>query len=142
MKVKKVLATAGLTGFYFDDKIAILKGAKMDGHFYVGKPLAKGYPAIRIPGESASVILVMEDGQIAYGDCVTGQYSGVGGRETPFFAKYIIPIIKEHVAPLLEGRDILGFSDIADILMMTDERRPTCPVACSASVAASATLVS
>jgi hypothetical protein len=43
---------------------------------------------------------------------------------------------------VIYGQVTVGFSDIADILMTTDERTATCPVACSASVAASATLVS
>ena len=33
MKVKKVLYSAGLTGFYMDDKEAIREGAKQDGLF-------------------------------------------------------------------------------------------------------------
>ena len=113
LKVEKVLVSQGLTGFYFDDKMAILRGSKLDGHFYVGNPLTEGHTSVRMPGESESVMLLLDNGEVAYGDCCSGQYSGVGGREPPLFAKYAIPTLKK-IAPKLEGKELSTFREAAN----------------------------
>jgi len=113
MKIIDVLSVPGLTGFYTDDKLAILKDAKEDGFLYEGKPLTKGFTAIRQPGESVCVMFRLEDGQIAYGDCAGTQYSGSGGREAPFVAKTALPIIEKTVVPLLKGREVTKFKKLS-----------------------------
>ena len=81
MKIKDVVCSRGLTGFYFDDQRAIKKDAPHDGFTYVGKPVTSGFQQIRQAGECVSVIIVLEDGQLAYGDCAAVQYSGAGGLD-------------------------------------------------------------
>lgn len=68
MKIKKIICSGGRTGFFFDDQRAIKKGAKADGSAYIGQPVTDGFKAVRQAGESISVMAVLEDGQIAYGD--------------------------------------------------------------------------
>ena len=109
MKIVDVVCSAGRTGFYFDDQRAIKKGAGHDGVFYVGKPVTEGFKAVRQAGESISVMLILEDGQIAYGDCAAVQYSGAGGRDPLFLATDFIPIIEEHIKPVLVGREADDF---------------------------------
>ena len=109
MKIVDVVCSAGRTGFYFDDQRAIKKGAGHDGVFYVGKPGTEGVKAVRQAGESISVMLILEDGQIAYGDCAAVQYSGAGGRDPLFLATDFIPIIEEHIKPVLVGREADDF---------------------------------
>lgn len=70
MKIKDVVCAAGSTGFYFDDQRAIKRGAGHDGMFYIGQPVTEGFSAVRMKGEAVSVMIVLEDGQIAFGDCV------------------------------------------------------------------------
>lgn len=113
MKISKVICSKGRTGFFFDDQRAIKKGARADGAAYIGEPATKGFSAVRQAGESISVMLVLEDGQIACGDCAAVQYSGAGGRDPLFLAEDFIPVIMEHVAPVLEGREITGFRRMA-----------------------------
>lgn len=113
MKIDKVICSGGRTGFFFDDQRAIKKGAKADGSAYIGEPVTEGFKAVRQAGESISVMLVLEDGQIAYGDCAAVQYSGAGGRDPLFLAEDFIPVIMEHVAPVLEGRELDSFRDLA-----------------------------
>jgi len=128
MKIKKVLCVAGLTGFYMDDKKAIREGAKSDGFIYRGKPLTPGFDSIRQPGEAVSVIFVMENGDIAYGDCATAQYAASGGREVPMRAKNLIKIIKKEVVPMLEGKNLVSFKKDAeefDRFEIDGERLPT-----------------
>lgn len=104
MKIKNVVCSAGRTGFYFDDQRAIKNGAISDGSTYIGKPVTKGFTRVRQSGESISVMIILEDNQIALGDCAAVQYSGAGGRDPLFLAKDFIPIIEKEVAPILIGR--------------------------------------
>ena len=112
MKITKVICSKGRTGFFFDDQRAIKGGAKADGSAYIGQPVTEGFKAVRQAGESISVMLVLEDGQIAYGDCAAGQYSGAGGRAPLFLAEDFIPVIEKYVAPTLAGHEITNFRDM------------------------------
>lgn len=114
MKIKKLLCSPGLTGFYFDDQKAIKQGAGHDGLFYVGEAQTKGFSSIRQAGESISVQLILEDGQVAFGDCAAVQYSGAGGRDPLFLAEDFIPVIEKEIAPKLEGRDLESFKELAE----------------------------
>ena len=113
MKIKKVICAKGRTGFFFDDQRAIKKGAKADGSAYIGEPVTAGFKAVRQAGESISVMLVLEDGQIAYGDCAAVQYSGAGGRDPLFLAEDFIPVIEKYVAPVLVGKELTSFRQLA-----------------------------
>ncbi|MCX7884477.1 MAG: methylaspartate ammonia-lyase, partial [Caloramator sp.] len=125
MKIVDVLCSAGRTGFFFDDQRAIKKGAEHDGFTYVGDPVTEGFKKIRVAGESISVMLILEDGQIAYGDCAAVQYSGAGGRDPLFLAKDFIPIIEKHIAPKLIGRELDSFKELAEEIdtMLVDGKR-------------------
>ena len=113
MKILDVVCSQGRTGFYFDDQRAIKKGAGHDGVFYVGEPVTEGFTAVRQAGESISVMLILEDGQIAYGDCAAVQYSGAGGRDPLFLAKDFIPLIDEYIKPQLVGKEADNFRQLA-----------------------------
>ena len=113
MKITNVVCSAGRTGFYFDDQRAIKRGAGHDGVFYVGEPVTEGFTSVRMAGESISVMLVLEDGQIAYGDCAAVQYSGAGGRDPLFLAKDFIPIIETYIKPTLVGKEADNFRQLA-----------------------------
>lgn len=115
MIIKKVLFSAGTTGFFFDDQAAIKKGADHDGFIYKGDAETDGFKTIRIAGESISVMMIMENGQIAYGDCAAVQYSGAGGRDPLFLTETYIPFMEEHIKPYLEGRNIESFKDEAEL---------------------------
>ncbi len=114
MKIVDIICSEGKTGFYFDDQKAIKSGAKHDGLFYIGEPMTEGFTSIRQPGESISVMLVLEDGQIAHGDCAAVQYSGAGGRDPLFLAADFIPIIENDIAPMLIGKETSDFKALAE----------------------------
>ena len=113
MKILDVVCSKGRTGFYFDDQRAIKKGAGHDGVFYTGEPVTEGFTSVRQAGESISVMLILEDGQIAYGDCAAVQYSGAGGRDPLFLAKDFIPLIDQYIKPQLVGREADNFRRLA-----------------------------
>ncbi|GAB6155620.1 methylaspartate ammonia-lyase [Desulfosporosinus burensis] len=112
MKIVDVIASPGLTGFYFDDQLAIKSGATHDGFTYDGEPQTPGFKAVRQRGESISVMLILEDGQVASGDCAAVQYSGAGGRDPLFLAKDFIPIILDEIAPMLIGQQLDSFQNL------------------------------
>lgn len=114
MKIIDVVCSAGKTGFYFDDQRAIKAGAGHDGMFYLGDAVTPGFETIRQSGESISVQLILEDGQVAFGDCAAVQYSGAGGRDPLFLAKDFIPVIEKEIAPKLIGRDLENFKVLAE----------------------------
>ena len=114
MKIVDVVCSKALTGFYFDDQRAIKKGADHDGFTYIGDPVTPGFQAIRQSGEAVSVMLVLEDGQVAYGDCAAVQYSGAGGRDPLFLAKDFIPVIEKEIKPRLVGRELTSFKTLAE----------------------------
>ena len=120
MKIIDVVCSAGRTGFYFDDQRAIKQGAGHDGVFYVGEPVTEGFTAVRQAGESISVMLVLEDGQIAYGDCAAVQYSGAGGRDPLFLAKDFIPVIDKYIKPQLVGKEADDFRGLCAMMEATE----------------------
>lgn len=116
MKIVDMICSPGKTGFYFDDQRAIKGGAVQDGTFYNGKPVTEGFSYVRQSGEAISVMLVLEDGQVAWGDCAAVQYSGCGGRDPLFLAEEFIPLILEHVKPVFVGREAADFRGLCRTL--------------------------
>ena len=123
MKIVDVVCSRGLTGFYFDDQRAIKANAGHDGFTYQGSPVTPGFKNIRQAGEAVSVMLVLEDGQVGYGDCAAVQYSGAGGRDPLFLADDFIPVIEKDIKARLVGRELNSFKELAeDIDSMTDAK--------------------
>jgi len=127
MRIREVLFSRGRTGFFFDDQRAIRSGAMPDGAAYLGEPRSPGFTAVRQAGESVSVLLVLEDGQVATGDCCAVQYSGAGGRDPLFLADAYLPVLERLVVPRLVGRDASAFRPLAtevDALVDPETGRP------------------
>ena len=114
MKITNAVLSAGLTGFYFDDQKAIKMGRQHDGFAYLGEPVTPGFSAVRQRGEAISVMLLLEDGSMGYGDCAAVQYSGAGGRDPLFLAADFIPVIEQEILPKLVGRDVSSFRTLAE----------------------------
>lgn len=116
MRVRRVLTVPVQGGFFADDQAAIRSGRTRDGFTYDGAPLTPGFRAVRQPAEALSVLLVLDDGQVAHGDCVAVQYAGAAGRDPVFSAASGAAAVEAAVAPLLLGREVGGFRDVADEL--------------------------
>ncbi len=121
MRIKSALYSIGLSGFYFDDQRAIKAGAKEDGFAYRGVPLTPGYESIRQKGESLSIIFILEDGCIAYGDCSAVQYSGAGGREPLFRAKEFLEVLDKKIFPFLIEKEWTSFKKLVEIIENWEE---------------------
>ena len=103
-------------GYFFDDQAAIRAGAARDGATYPGPPVTPGFAAIRQPAEAVSVLVVLSDGHVAHGDCVSVQYGGVGGREPLLDAAILARVLESEVAARLRGRALGAFRPTANWL--------------------------
>lgn len=114
MEIREIICVPGLSGFYVDDQAAILAGAGHDGFDYIGTPLTSGFKSIREAGQCLSVLLVLDSGEVAQGDCAVVQYAGAGGREALFNSHEAQALIIKHILPVLKGREITNFKSMAE----------------------------
>lgn len=122
MYIADAFVTAGVGGYYFEDYSAIKKGVKKDGFFLIGDPVTKWHKKVRLPGESMSIVVVLNNGSIAYGDCVAIQYSGIVGRDPILLSHIYKPIVEKYVLPFLIGKNLNNFLEIVEKLDdLTDE---------------------
>jgi methylaspartate ammonia-lyase len=112
-RITDVLCVPVRAGFFTDDQAAVRSGAGHDGFTYLGDPVTPGFAAIREAGQAVSVLLLLDDGQIAHGDCAAVQYSGAGGRDPIFHAAPAVATIEQHLAPLLRGAPLTDFRSLA-----------------------------
>ncbi len=112
-QVAQVLCVPGRSGFFTDDQAAIRAGSRSDGGAYLGEPVTPGFSWIRQPGEAVSVLLVLDDGHVAHGDCAAVQYAGAGGRDPFLTSTEAIRILHETVVPWLVGLRITDFREAA-----------------------------
>ena len=81
----------GLGGYYADDLLAIQAGAEPDGLVYRGAPRTPGHRHVRNPAQAVVIRLESADGHAGWGDAVSVQYSGFGGREPPLDPAMLAP---------------------------------------------------
>jgi methylaspartate ammonia-lyase len=129
IRIQRVVTSRARGGFFSDDQIAIRAGAMRDGFDYTGQPSTRGFTRVREPSEALSVLLVLSDGGVAVGDCVSVQYAGVADRDPIFHAAEGGQLIARIVAPLLTGHEITTFRDLADQVENLDADGAPLPVA-------------
>ena len=111
-RIVDIVMTAGRTGFFADDQQAIRAGAQQDGFTYPGTPMTAGFSSIRQPGESLSILLVLDNGAVGFGDAACVQYAGAGGREGTFRAAEAAASLHEHAVPALVGAAVGTFREL------------------------------
>src|SRR6185436_16863515 len=117
MKIKEVICAAGRSGYMHRDLAAIKSGTAIpDGSLYKGKPMSPGFTRIIEPATIISIMLVLEDGQVAFGDCADVILAGVAGRDPAFNARDHIDYVRGEIADALRGRDISKFKPNAEEL--------------------------
>lgn len=114
MRIRSVICALGRSGYMHRDLMAMKSGAKQDGFVFHGKPLSPGFEKIVEPATIISVMLELEDGQVAFGDCADVILAGVAGRDPAFRGEDHIGYLGGEIAPLLEGRDVTRFRDNAE----------------------------
>ena len=81
MKVRDVVYVVGLSGYFNKDLLAVKAGARANGTFYEGPPLTPGYTNIVQAGAILSIMLLLDDGGVAIGECADVIFSGLAGRK-------------------------------------------------------------
>ena len=109
MKIIDVLLADGVGAYWYDDQSAIRSGASQDGLLYRGRAVTAGFNAIRMPAKCLSIGLLLEDGHVSWGDAMTVQYAGAGGRESPFDPSVARGTVERELRPSLIGQSVLNF---------------------------------
>lgn len=116
MKIEKVLTSQGMAGYYNKDLAAIKAGARPDGFVFRDPPITPGFHAVTQPGEALSIMLLLSDRQVAFGDCVDVVFTGAAGRDPIFKAAEQERFVRDHIFPLLQGRPLDRFRDLAEMV--------------------------
>ncbi|MER9146940.1 methylaspartate ammonia-lyase [Mesorhizobium sp. M0871] len=111
MQIKDVLLAPGYGAFFYDDQAAIGAGAIQDRFIYTGKPITPGFTSLRLPASSLSVGLVLTDDIVVWGDMMSVQYSGAGGRDALFETAKISDLTSRVVTPRLLDVDASCYLD-------------------------------
>ncbi|MDB6000196.1 MAG: hypothetical protein JWP52_1895 [Rhizobacter sp.] len=114
MKIKDVVYSVGRSGYFNKDLAAVKAGGRPNGSFVEGTPLTPGYTAIVQAGAIISVMLLLDDGSVAIGECADVIFSGHAGRDPLFVPEEHLPVLESTVRSWLVGRDVSTFRAHAD----------------------------
>ena len=113
MKIANVICAAGVSGYFNKDLEAARLGARQDGFGFIDPPVTPGFDQVLQPGQALSVMLLLEDGQVAFGDCMDVIFTGAAGRDPLFKAEAHRDVVEGPIRELLIGRDCAEFRPLA-----------------------------
>jgi len=113
MKIKNVIYSIGQSGFFNQDLAAVKSGAQIDCFYYADPPVTKGFNQILQTGQALSVMLILEDGQVAYGDCLDVIFAGTAGRDSVFRVQDHMSYLETEMRDFLIGKDLNEFRALA-----------------------------
>jgi methylaspartate ammonia-lyase len=111
--IKHVLAVPATGGYYVEDLMTLQNSPLPVDQRYTAESSTPGFGRVREVAEGVSVGLVLDTGQVAWGDCVAVAYSGKAGRAAVFRAVDGLTTIREVVNSVLEGRELGSFRGLA-----------------------------
>jgi methylaspartate ammonia-lyase len=112
--ITQVLAVPAVGAYYYDDLAALQSEAMPLSERYAAAAVTPGFRHVREVAEAVSVGLVLDDGRVAWGDCVAVEFSGKAGRDPLFRAEDGLVTVRRAVAPLLQGRRLTSFRQLAE----------------------------
>ena len=112
-RITKVLAVPAVGAGYYEDLAALHADYVALPQRFTARAVTPGFRAVREVAEAVSIGLVLDTGQIAWGDCVAVSYSGTAGREPVFRSEAGLATIRKVVAPALIERALPGFRELA-----------------------------
>jgi len=115
-RIERILAVPATGAGYAEDLAALQARHVPLGERFTAPALTPGFRAIREVAEAVSIGLVLETGQVAWGDCVAVSYSGLAGRDPVFRTRDGLAAIERLVAPALEGRELSSFRELAALV--------------------------
>ena len=125
LRVARVDAAQGEGAYYNDDLLAIRAGAPKDGLVYGGEPVTPGLTAVRRPAQALLLRIETAAGAVGWGDAMSVQYAGVGGRDLPVDAPALAGEVEAASALLVDAGEV-GFragSDLIDAHRLPDGRQ-------------------
>jgi len=127
-RIARVIAVPAVGAYYYEDLAALQSGPIPLDQRYLAAPMTPGFCLVREVAEAVSVGLVLvpslagaglrprpieDHPTVAWGDCVAVAYSGKAGRDPVFRAGEGLETIERVVAPVLQGREITTFRELA-----------------------------
>ena len=113
MIISNVICSTGVSGYFNKDLAAVRQGARQRGFGYIDPPVTPGFDQVIQPGEVLSVMLLLEDGQVAFGDCLDVIFTGAAGRDPLFKAGAHRGTVEGPIRDLLIDRDCDEFRPLA-----------------------------
>ncbi len=113
-QITRILAVPAVGAYYYDDLAALQSDAMPLSERYAAAPVTPGFRRVREVAEAVSVGLVLDDDHVAWGDCVAVEFSGKAGRDPVFRTNEGLSTIRRAVAPLLQGREVTSFRQLAE----------------------------
>jgi len=127
-RITRVLAVPALGAGYVEDLAALQADPIGLPERFTAAAVTPGYRAVREVAEAVSVGLVLDNGQVAWGDCVGVSYGGKWGRDRVFRSQDGLLALEGTVAPALAGRVLTGFRELAaEVDLLTEEVEITRP---------------
>lgn len=123
LTISDVLLVPAQGAFFYDDQLAIREGVVSDGFSYKGRPRTLGFSSIRMPAGAVSIGLILSDGVIVWGDMMSVQYAGAGGRDPVFDTEAIRNLTYRVVVPRLKGLSVASFVDACSATLQVDGER-------------------
>lgn len=108
-----VLTVPAVGGYYWDDLAALQARPMALAERYTTPGLSPGFARVRQVAQAISLGLVLDDGGVAWGDCVAVEFSGKAGRHPVLDVSGGIADIQRHIGPLLRGRALGSFRQLA-----------------------------
>ena len=112
-RIRQVLAVPATGAGYYEDLAALQAEHVPLPQRFTAPPRTPGFRAVREVAEAVSVGLVLDSGQVAWGDCVAVSYSARSGRWPVFRTGAGLASVEATVAPALEGRVLGSFREMA-----------------------------
>jgi len=123
-KITKVLAVPATGAYYTTDLAALQANPLPLAEQYTVRAETPGLRYVREVAEAVSVGLILGDDSresslgapVAWGDCVGVAYAGISGRDPVLRIADALSTIRRHVEPLLTGREVTSFREMADAI--------------------------
>jgi methylaspartate ammonia-lyase len=129
-RIVRVIAIPAVGAGYYEDLAALRAQPVPLPLRFTAPAVTPGFRAVREVAEAVSVGLVLDSGQVAWGDCVASSEGGQDGRDPVFRASDGLAAIERFVVPALEGQALGSFRELASILSgLTQSVEVTRPVA-------------
>jgi len=124
LRIKNVIAVPASGSYYCEDVSALQDSPLPLADRYFAPAKHPSFKFLREPGEAVSVGVVLENGVVAWGDCVGVAYGGKAGRDPVFRAQDGMRWVLETVKQKLVEREVDFFRDLTGYEGQCAERLP------------------